>query len=454
MIAQTPLPRSARGRATPLVWTTVAAVMLATAYAMEPLAESGVIVSPTATAVAALFMRWYPMVLLGVAAVIVWQIGNEKELFRRYLPATLGPFLLADVAAKVLHHARPGEPAFAFPSEDMVLVFAFALSVIHLGHLRWGLVASGLLLVTIGSTLVTDQGRWPDIVAALGVSLLAIPIAARRAASRDVLAFGVVRAYRTYELFMMRYVAAADALRRELVGRSGLTVLDIGCGSGELRCFLPEPAVSLDGVELDEERAAAAEGRGYRVLRCELDGAALPYAAESFDAVVILHCLEHLKRPGVTLRAADRVLAAGGLLIIGVPVKPPGFAWIPRLRYEHRLRQRGAIWGETCQFFTLSSLRAFLAGALPTYDVLDVRGFRLFSARDSLPLEDWRWFWRLSCWLGRHFAAWTPEVNVVLRKAATLTATQHDGGVRVDARQRDGDGQSPADRDITGSPNS
>ena len=432
MIAHIPLPRSTWGRRTSLAWITFAVIILAAAYEMEPLAVSSIIVGTATTAVATLFLRWYPVVLLGLAGTMVWQIGNEKELFRRYLPATFGPFLLADVAAKVLHHARSGEPTFAFPSEDMVLMFAFVLSVIHIGQLRWGVVASGLMLVTIWSTLVTDQGRWPDIIAAIGVSLMAIPIAAHRAARREVLAFGVVRAYRKYELFMMRYVAAADALRRDLAGRGRLAVLDIGCGYGELRCFLPEQAVSLDGVELDEERAVVAEGRGYRVLRCELEGAALPYAAESFDAVVISHCLEHLRRPGVTLRAADRVLAPGGMLIIGVPVKPPGCAWIPRLRYEHRLRQRGAVWGETCQFFTLASLRAFLAGALPTYDILDVRGFRLFSARQSLPLEDWRWFWQLSCWLGRHFATWTPEVNVVLRKAAHPTTIQQHGGARVD----------------------
>lgn len=106
----------------------------------------------------------------------------------------------------------------------------------------------------------------------------------------------------------------------------------------------------------------------------------------------------------------------GGLLVLGVPIKPPGLAWIPRANYRQRVRQRGRVPGETCRFWTMRQFLALVETTLPEYERLESRGFRLFSARDSLPLEDWRWFYLLSTWLGRLVPWLTPELHVTLRK--------------------------------------
>lgn len=65
-----------------------------------------------------------------------------------------------------------------------------------------------------------------------------------------------------------------------------------------------------------------------------------------------------------------------------------------------------------CHFFTMRSLRQMVAG----YDVRDIWGFRIFSARRQLPLEDSERFYRWSLRMGRRFPGWSTEMIVHLTK--------------------------------------
>lgn len=376
-----------------------------------------------------LVLRTYGIAVLILSALWLFLQGDEKELARRYLPTVLLPYAAAHLIGALVPPAVAGELSNSFPNREIALTGAFLLAVLHAGqHPRWLDVAAAALCVGVTwAVLVSGRGLPSDVVAAVGMALVAFPLALRaRARHGRVLAFGVLPAFRRYELFVMRYVAAADFLLRGAGGGAKRedgrrpAVLDVGCGWGELGCFLrgteAMPAFELHGIEFDPERAAVATARGYQVVAHDLEQSPLPYPPERFDGVVLSHVIEHLRAPARTLTAVNAVLRPGGLLIVGTPSKPPGTAWIARRAYERRLRRRGHTVGETCQFFTLRSLRALLAESLPEYTVVDVRGFRLFSARDNLPLEDWQWFWRVSTWLGRRLAAFTPEVNVVLRK--------------------------------------
>lgn len=423
-------------------WVLLGLAALLTGYILEA-GQDGVAWAAARDTVAHaagwLVLRTYGFGVLILSGLWLFLQGDEKELARKYLPTVLLPYATAHLIGAVVHPAVAGELSYSFPNREIALTAAFLLAILHAGqHPRWLDVAAASLCVGVTwAVLASGRGLPSDVVAGAGMALLAFPLALReRARHGRVLAFGVLPAFRRYELFVMRYVAAADFLWRDVAAGGGATreggrrpaVLDVGCGWGELGCFLrgadAVPAFELHGIEFDPERAAVATGRGYQVVAHDLERGPLPYPPERFDGVVLSHVLEHLHAPARTLAAVDEVLRPGGLLIVGTPTKPPGTAWIARRAYERRLRQRGHQVGETCQFFTLRSLRALLAEALPGYAVVDVRGFRLFSARDSLPLEDWRWFWRVSSWLGRHLAAFTPEVNVVLRKRGSAAGRQ------------------------------
>jgi SAM-dependent methyltransferase len=116
----------------------------------------------------------------------------------------------------------------------------------------------------------------------------------------------------------MRRVALA-VLETELAGRTGLRVLDAGCGTGgttvELRRF-----GQVVGIDLAWEALQPAHGRGLTALaRASIEQ--LPFPDACFDAATSFEVVYHL---GVgsdrsALAEIRRVLKRGGLLLLRVP---------------------------------------------------------------------------------------------------------------------------------------
>jgi SAM-dependent methyltransferase len=101
---------------------------------------------------------------------------------------------------------------------------------------------------------------------------------------------------------------------------AGTRLLDIGTTpfTFQLQERRPECEVwTVDPTALMEERCRAA---GVRFAVCDLDGAALPFEDDFFDAIVFTEVLEHVFAPhSEVLAEIHRVLAPGGLLILSVP---------------------------------------------------------------------------------------------------------------------------------------
>ncbi|HTQ50196.1 MAG TPA: class I SAM-dependent methyltransferase [Candidatus Acidoferrales bacterium] len=92
-------------------------------------------------------------------------------------------------------------------------------------------------------------------------------------------------------------------------------VLDVGCGRKPYRDLVP--AARYVGLEVDSPAA-----RALGVADVYYDGAALPFADASFDAVICSEVLEHIFTPEEFLREIHRVLRPAGRLLLTVP-----FAW-------------------------------------------------------------------------------------------------------------------------------
>jgi 2-polyprenyl-3-methyl-5-hydroxy-6-metoxy-1,4-benzoquinol methylase len=108
----------------------------------------------------------------------------------------------------------------------------------------------------------------------------------------------------------------ARALRREL--QPGARVLDVGCGRGILLATLKNRGFSVVGTQLSVPAARHIERQyGIDVFVGELPEARFEPA--SFDAVVILHVLEHTVNPAAYLEMAGKLLKPGGLLLVEVP---------------------------------------------------------------------------------------------------------------------------------------
>ena len=106
-------------------------------------------------------------------------------------------------------------------------------------------------------------------------------------------------------------------LRRLMPG--GKTLLEVGCHAGVLLERFRHQGWSVSGVEPDASAARFARSHyGLDVRASTLEDAG--YERSSFDAVVMLHVIEHLDDPAATLRAAARVLRPHGWLVIETPV--------------------------------------------------------------------------------------------------------------------------------------
>jgi SAM-dependent methyltransferase len=116
----------------------------------------------------------------------------------------------------------------------------------------------------------------------------------------------------------MRRVALA-VLERALAGRTGLRIIDAGCGTGgttvELRRF-----GDVVGVDLAWEALEPARGRGLNLLaRASIER--LPFRSATFDVATSFEVVYHLGVASDTAALAEirRVLKPDGLLLLRVP---------------------------------------------------------------------------------------------------------------------------------------
>jgi ubiquinone/menaquinone biosynthesis C-methylase UbiE len=144
------------------------------------------------------------------------------------------------------------------------------------------------------------------------------------------------------------YLPVVGRLYRERVERTlqelpgGKRVLEIGFGSGVALVNLSKKYQRVDGLDLDSEVAPLEKvfrGQGYPVHLRNGSVLKMPYPANSFDAVMLVSILEHLKPQELSaaVKEVARVLKPGGRMVYGVPVERPLMVFLFRvLGYDIR----------------------------------------------------------------------------------------------------------------------
>ena len=88
----------------------------------------------------------------------------------------------------------------------------------------------------------------------------------------------------------------------------GARVLDLGCGTGELLAYLRDTrGCSGYGVELDDANVLACARRGVNVIQLNLEEGLKLFEDRSFDVVLQLETLQHLRNAENMLRETARV---------------------------------------------------------------------------------------------------------------------------------------------------
>jgi len=94
-------------------------------------------------------------------------------------------------------------------------------------------------------------------------------------------------------------------------------VLDLGCGRGGVVELVWRDVKLAAGIDPDVQSLLEHRARGMPVIIGR--GEQLPFASESFDLVVCLWVLEHLRSPDTVLLEVRRVLRPGGHFVFLTP---------------------------------------------------------------------------------------------------------------------------------------
>lgn len=99
--------------------------------------------------------------------------------------------------------------------------------------------------------------------------------------------------------------------------KNKISILDVGCGSGDFLLNLNPLEFNRYGTEINKEGFEISKKRGLRVFYGNLNE--IDFGKIKFDCVSLWQVLEHVGKPIELLRNVHRILSSNGILILQVP---------------------------------------------------------------------------------------------------------------------------------------
>jgi 2-polyprenyl-3-methyl-5-hydroxy-6-metoxy-1,4-benzoquinol methylase len=110
-----------------------------------------------------------------------------------------------------------------------------------------------------------------------------------------------------------QFVNKTNIIKNHLSG--SLSILDIGCGTGDFLSYCKTLGWKTTGVEPDPDALGLAKSKGLLVH----DTSFLDTNSDTYDVITMWHVLEHVHDLKERLEQLGRLIKPGGLVIIAVP---------------------------------------------------------------------------------------------------------------------------------------
>ena len=147
--------------------------------------------------------------------------------------------------------------------------------------------------------------------------------------------------------------------------RPGSRVLDVGCGDGSVARILADRGCQVVGVESEEGVAQSARHHCERVIVGDIEDTETQrlLMGESFDAIVLLDVLGHLRNPLPVLVMARQLLEPAGRLVASFGNVAHGAVRLHLLRGDFAYSDTGLLNRTRVRFFDRRSAEALLLEA-------------------------------------------------------------------------------------------
>jgi SAM-dependent methyltransferase len=223
-----------------------------------------------------------------------------------------------------------------------------------------------------------------------------------------------------YPIRLVRYWFMYHFLREEAARKGALDVCEIGVDTGQMLGFMHAaaehggekvPLASWDAVDAlirEDILRRAGYNHFYQVdlesPEFKLDG------GRQYDAMILLHVLEHLFKPEELITRLVPHLKPGGMMIGGFPSLPQFMAQ----SREDKIRPGARKYGHVSVFSPQRVREMAAANGLE----VEVLTGAFFIRKKGFFLENFKWWLRFNLWFGAMFPGWPGETYWILRKPA------------------------------------
>jgi ubiquinone/menaquinone biosynthesis C-methylase UbiE len=166
-------------------------------------------------------------------------------------------------------------------------------------------------------------------------------------------------------------------------------MLDLGCGFGEFAGVFFDSRIEM-GIDINKKdiRRAIRTGR-YRKVR-QADARQLPFAKNSFQTVISVSTLEHIKRVEKVFNEVYRVLKKGGLFLFTVPTSQINkYLLLPKLFKKTGFEQLAVFYW---QLFNWAFKHCSMYSPEKWQALAQKSGFKILSAQGTISARGVKFF--------------------------------------------------------------